>query len=141
MAFKLLMPFALLLVSGHSAFASDVPGVREALRKMDLNGDRSIQFSEISAARARLFERLDTNRNGILDESEIHAVLKEANLARETTERLSNLADHAVAMDTDGDGRITRAEFSNFIPDRIRRADRNGDGQLSLRELRTLRRR
>ncbi|WP_281032618.1 hypothetical protein [Phyllobacterium salinisoli] len=42
-------------------------------------------------------------------------------------------------MDANGDGRISRAEFSRFIPDRLLRADINGDRSLSLSELRTLR--
>lgn len=50
-----------------------------------------------------------------------------------------DVKDHASRIDTDGDGRISREEFSRFIPDRVRRADTDGDGALSRRELRTLR--
>ena len=41
-------------------------------------------------------------------------------------------------MDANRDGRITRLEFSTYIPDRLFKADRNGDGALSPRELRAM---
>jgi len=43
-------------------------------------------------------------------------------------------------MDTNGNGRISRDEFARFIPDRLLRADANGDRSLSLSELRKLKR-
>lgn len=50
-----------------------------------------------------------------------------------------DLKEHASRMDTDGDGRISREEFSRFIPDRVSFADADGDGALSRRELKALR--
>ncbi len=44
-------------------------------------------------------------------------------------------------MDANGDGRIARAEFAQFIPDRLLQADSNGDRTLSLSELKALRQR
>ncbi len=43
---------------------------REMFRRMNTNGDRALQFTEIQAARAAFFDRLDGNRNGILEEAE-----------------------------------------------------------------------
>ncbi|WKL39651.1 hypothetical protein Q1M64_05625 (plasmid) [Sinorhizobium meliloti] len=51
------------------------------------------------------------------------------------------LEAQARRMDANGDGRITRAEFAQFVPDRLLRADNNGDRALSLSELKALRQR
>ena len=48
--------------------------------------------------------------------------------------------DLAERLDGSGDGVVSRAEFVVYIPDRLRRADRNGDESLSLLELRALKR-
>lgn len=65
---------------------------------------------------------------------EIGAPLQRTDVARSSTSAsIDDIAAQATPMD--GDSRITRGEFASFIPDRVRRADRNGDGQLSLREL------
>jgi hypothetical protein len=46
----------------------------------------------------------------------------------------------AARMDRNSDRRISRNEFSQFIPDRMRLADVNGDHSLSLSELRMFKR-
>jgi hypothetical protein len=51
----------------------------------------------------------------------------------------ADLAMQVTRMDLDNDHRISREEFSRFTPDRITRADSDGDGVLSLRELKALR--
>lgn len=136
-----LLSLAILLLGSGSAYASDVPNARELFRQLDTNGDRAIQFSEVQAVRAALFDRLDTNGDGFLDAEELRAAAQQVGERREVAMvSADNLAGHVSRMDTDGDGRISRDEFSGFIPDRLRGADTDGDRVLSLRELRALRR-
>ena len=71
---KIVIALAGLLLCGCSAFAADT-GAREAFRRIDTNGDRKLEFSEIQAARARMFDRLDANHNGVLDPEEVQAAV------------------------------------------------------------------
>lgn len=122
-----------------SACAADGQKAREVFRQMDRNGDRALQFTEIQAARAGMFDRLDTNRNDLLDNGEARTALERMQEAR----MLQSVGTDGLdlqRMDANRDGRISRAEFSQFIPDRLVRADTNGDRALSLSELRALRR-
>ncbi|NKM88624.1 EF-hand domain-containing protein [Rhizobium laguerreae] len=133
---------AMFFLATGSAWSADGQKARQAFRQMDQNGDRTLQFSELQAARATLFDRLDANRNGVLDEGEAQAALKRAReggrLQIATADGLETQADR---VDANGDGRTARTEFAQFIPDRLRQADSNGDRSLSLSELRALRRR
>jgi hypothetical protein len=52
----------------------------------------------------------------------------------------ADLQAQAARMDKNGDGKIARSEFAAFIPERLHRADANGDSVLTLSELRALRR-
>ncbi|KSV72214.1 hypothetical protein N183_26975 [Sinorhizobium sp. Sb3] len=141
MKLKMLACVMVVLATG-SACAADGQKARQAFRQMDQNGDRALQFTEIQAARAALFDRLDANRNGVLDNGEAQAALQRVReggrLQMATAEGLETQARQ---VDANGDGRITRAEFAQFIPDRLLRADTNGDRALSLSELRALRQR
>ncbi|WP_028055308.1 EF-hand domain-containing protein [Sinorhizobium medicae] len=138
---KLLACVMVVLATG-SACAADGQKARQAFRQMDQNGDRALQFTEIQAARAALFDRLDANRNGVVDNSEAQDALQRVReggrLQMVTAEGLETQARR---MDANGDGRITRAEVAQFIPDRLLRADNNGDRALSLAELKALRQR
>lgn len=125
-----------------SACAADGQKARQAFRQMDQNGDRALQFSELQAARAIVFDRLDANRNGVFDKDEAKVALERARAGgRLQVATAGGLETQAHRMDTNGDGRIARAEFAQFIPDRLRQADSNGDRSLSLSELKALRRR
>ncbi len=72
---KLLACVLLILATG-SACAAEGQKARQAFRQMDQNGDRALQFTELQAARATLFDRLDINRNGVLDKGEAQAALQ-----------------------------------------------------------------
>jgi len=125
-----------------SATASDVEGVRAKFREMDANGDRSLQFTEIQAARASIFDRLDANRNGVLDPDEVATVRKiaEARGAQGGLLAGTDLEARAVEIDTDRDGEISRVEFVAYLPERLKAADKDGNQTLSPGELRSLKR-
>lgn len=133
-----LLAAALLLAGASTACASDVKGARQFFRQIDANGDRSLQFSEIQAARAALFDRLDTRREGTLDAAALERAMAKALKERPQLVHAGGFGSRAPQIDGNGDGRITRAEFAAFVPGRLRAADRNGDGALSPRELRAL---
>ncbi|MBX3581793.1 MAG: EF-hand domain-containing protein [Rhizobiaceae bacterium] len=126
-----------------SAYASDVESARAKFREIDRNGDRAIQFSEIAATRVEIFDRMDINRNGILDNDEIANVRKVAQSHTTSQQRAMfgevDVMERMRLMDTNGDGVLSRTEFAGFVPPHIKAADRNGDATLSIRELRALR--
>lgn len=133
------------VTAAGGAHASDVEGVRAKFREIDTNGDRMIQFSEIEAARAKIFDRMDANGNGVLDQAEIDTVRKVAASRGQKSGKPGFLAGFDASgrmklMDTNGDGAISRAEFAGFIPPEMRAADKDGDNALSIKEMRSLKR-
>ena len=121
----------MLILATGSACAAEGQKARQAFRQMDQNGDRALQFTELQAARATLFDRLDINRNGVLDKGEAQPPFSVPEGGRLQTAAAEGLEAQARRMDTNGDGRIARAEFAQFIPDRLLQADSNGDRTLS----------
>lgn len=138
---KIVMAFAGLLLGAGSACAADGGNARELFRRIDTNGDRRLEFSEIQAARALMFDRMDANHNGLLDAGEVRAAVEQVKSQRDfQAAQFAGFQAQADRMDRNGDGKISRDEFAAFIPDRLLRADTNGDGALSISELRALRR-
>lgn len=130
-----------LLLASCGAFASEREH-GDMFRALDTNGDRKLAFNEIKAGRAKLFDRLDANRNGVLDPQEIQAAVGRTKSARGAGAgaQLAELQQRKAMVDRNGDGKISRDEFASFIPDRLVKADTDGDQALSLRELRSLHR-
>jgi len=136
---KMAIALAGLLLCGCSAFAAD-GNARQLFQRIDANGDRKLEFSEIQAMRAQMFDRMDVNRNGVLDPGEVQAAMERVQSKRDVqTARFADLQAEAKRMDRNGDGKISREEFTAAIPDRLLQADINGDGALSIAEMRALR--
>lgn len=128
----LLTIFAASLALASNASAQNP---RQAMKQIDTNGDRMLQFSEIQSFRASAFDRFDINASGILEASEIASMQQQA-----ASRRRAGPADlDPYASDKDQDGLISRDEFVSYIAPRLLSADHNGDGALSRSELRALR--
>jgi len=115
---------------------------RAMLRQIDSNGDGKLQFSELRAMRANVFARLDANGDGGVDLQEAQAA---ANAAQGRAKAFTNRAlgggmERIAALDLNDDGVVDYEEFVGHVPQRLIAADTNGDGALSRREMRSLRR-
>ncbi|HEY0628119.1 MAG TPA: EF-hand domain-containing protein [Sphingomicrobium sp.] len=106
----------------------------ELLARSDTNRDGRITRAEYADSRARMFERLDRNRDGTINQADAGG----RRLARRSGggERLKQLAEF---MDTNNDGRVTRAEFVDGPSPMFDRADANGDNIVSGSELEAFR--
>lgn len=83
-----------------------------ALAAIDTDGDRRISRAEFDAASATRFARIDANRSGSIEKTEMAA------------------GRGAGRVDADGNGVLTRAEFDARAGQRFGRIDVNGDGYL-----------
>lgn len=101
----------------------------QLLLRADLNGDGRITRAEYTQARAQLFDRLDRNKDGVVDQSDAPRGLLRR---RAGGERMDQLREY---MDTNGDGRVTREEFVNGPTPMFDHADANGDGVIDQAEL------
>jgi Ca2+-binding EF-hand superfamily protein len=131
---------ALLIGATGTTHAAEAQSARDVFRQMDTNGDRSLQFEEIAAARTKLFDAIDANRDGLADPGELRKAAAEKADRNVQWERTAEFAAQRQRIDANGDGAIAREEFVAFIPDRLLNADENGDRSLSLSEMRSLRR-
>jgi Ca2+-binding EF-hand superfamily protein len=118
--------------------------LRERLRAMDTDGDGKITRGEFQGPQA-IFDRLDVNKDGVLNRDDNPAATTEPEKAqvKKKAAAAKNAPPQAgagrfgpmfQAMDKDGDGKLSRAEFqgreANF--DRL---DLNKDGVLEPSEL------
>ncbi|MCB5425457.1 EF-hand domain-containing protein [Altererythrobacter sp. CC-YST694] len=135
---KLILPTAItiaatLCLAPVQAQAQGQRDPGQLLERSDLDGDGQITRAEYTEARSRLFERLDRNKDGVINKDDAG---KRRLLRRSGGEQLQELAAH---MDTDGDGRVTRKEFVNGPTPMFDHADGNNNGVIDSRELATFR--
>jgi hypothetical protein len=101
----------------------------ETMQKLDINGDRVIERSEVPddglAAFDRLLARGDANKDGKLDGEEFRAMVERV---RPAAEGIRGAAlGRLKAMDADGDGKVSRTEFAGR-PQQFDRLDADSDG-------------
>lgn len=101
----------------------------QLLERADLNGDGRITRAEYREARSRLFDRLDRNKDGVINKDDAP---RRRLMRRSGSDRFQELLAY---MDRDGDGRVTRDEFVNGPTPMFDHADTNGDGVVDAREL------
>ena len=115
---------AVMVLSLVATLAGAEPGERAG--KADTDGDGLISREEFAAVSAQpeRFDELDSNGDGFLDAGERSSARRRRGGRGSASERLT-------AIDTDGDGLISRAEFAAIDPapaigfDEL---DANGDG-------------
>jgi Ca2+-binding EF-hand superfamily protein len=109
----------------------------ERLRTADTNGDGMISRAEAQAGLpmiARHFDQIDANRDGQITQDELRAFHEQRRAAME-----QKRAEHWKKIDTDGDGRISRAEAQANAPrlaEHFDAIDANRDGFITPDELR-----
>jgi len=109
--------------AGHARGA-----MMERLRAADTNGDGMISRQEAAALPRLLknFDAIDTNHDGQITGEELRAFHQ------------AQRAEHWKRLDTDGDGKISKAEAQANAPrlfEHFAEIDTNGDGFLSPGEL------
>ena len=105
-AIVIAVPFAAQAERGHGRH----DGSRgEHMKAMDTNGDGDISKAEIEAFRTTMFNEVDANKDGSLSLPEMTAHHE----AKEAERRAERQARHFAKLDTDGDGKVTAAEFAS----------------------------
>ncbi|MCG8442257.1 MAG: hypothetical protein MI723_10660 [Caulobacterales bacterium] len=105
----------------------DRQGLADRIMMADLDGDGAVTGAELAEARARQFDRLDTDGDG--------RVLLADLPDRDTGGRFSRGADR---LDPDGDGVIEREAFVGDEPPFMKRMDSDGDGRITLEEVQAM---
>lgn len=125
----------LLAMAAPPAIAQPLAGAG-ILGQLDIDHDGKITRQESVAARERLFVRLDSNGDGVVDQDEVEqarqAIIDRASMAE------ARLSNQWKRMDKDRDGKVSAAEFQSRTV-MFDLADRNGDGVVTTEEIDFLR--
>ena len=100
----------------------------------DMDGDGQFTRADIDARHQRALERFeaaDSNNDGRIDDSE-----REAMRAERRERRAERRQARWAETDTNGDGVVSRAEFTAKAVERFSSADTNNDGVVSIEERR-----
>lgn len=112
--------------------------LRQRFRELDKNRDGRITPDELP--QPLLFGQLDANRDGEITEAEagaqVSALTRKMTEAMAKTEAGSQFLRRLFEnLDSNNDGRLTVEEIPPQMQDRVKKADRDGDGVLTRREL------
>ena len=107
---------ALMLITSQSA-------IGDPMAALDANRNHILEESEAQAAGRRLFDSLDTDRDGRLQTNEVNGCLGGAVMK---------------AADPDADGGLNTQEYAALLTARLKSANENADGTLDDNELASL---
>lgn len=126
---KTMILAAAALLAAPAAYAQSQGDGMKMLTNADANGDGVVTRDEYARARAANFTRMDRNKDGAVSKADFKR------LARFKPDAASRLDTLIAAMDTDKDGKATRAEFDAAPMPLFDRADANGDGRIDAKEM------
>ena len=135
----------LFLAAAGAALAFSAPAMAQ---ERGMRGGEDMTRADVSAQAEQRFARMDANGDGFLDKSDRDARQAEGGEGKrgkrggeggkrgggdrgERGDRGARMMEHA---DTNGDGRISLAEFTANALERFDRADANGDGTVTADE-------
>lgn len=115
------------MMRGRNVLANARVGAFGPMRWLGMLGveakDGTITREDVLAAGDRQFDRLDRNKDGVVDKVDLDALRKET-----VDYRVKRFIHHFGA---DSDGRVTREKFQAKAADHFARMDFNGDGTIS----------
>ena len=133
LSFKYILGAILMVGVSCTAYAAGpgFPRTEKSFNQLDGDKDGKLSVAEIEPRSEKYLFRLDQNADGSLTKEEIEAWLQKGLERR----RDLMLADY----DADRDGAISRQELSTFVSAEFGKADKDGDGAISLEESRAYR--
>ena len=138
-ALLLVVPFWLWSPSQTSAQGFGGVNVAELFQALDANNDMQIDRGEVPEAGRGAFDRLaklaDTNADGKIDQQEYRAVFER--IRESALGVIQKVAAGFGTFDTNGDGKLSRAEFPG-APPLFQRMDADYDGFVTAEEARKL---
>lgn len=126
-------PLAIITAIGvtMSAVQAREPGMPRSERtfeRLDTNKDGALDRTELGSRSERRFMRLDADKNGIVTRDEIEQWLN-----RLTQRRVDRMLSH---MDANKDNAVSRAELQDYISSLLLAADADKSGGVTLQEAR-----
>ena len=116
---------------GHAGWGGGMMGGRawSMFESFDANGDGKVTQAEVDEVRTQRFAAFDQDGDGRLTLEEYQALWLEAMRPR--------MVDQFQAHDEDGDAGVTVEEFTERYSRVVTRLDANGDGEVTIEELRS----
>jgi Ca2+-binding EF-hand superfamily protein len=128
-------PLSLLLIAASGlALALALPAAANDFAQMDSNNDGSISSSEYESFASATFNRADSNRDDKLSVAEIQAYVG-ISRGRHGGPSQFSAAQRFQRRDANGDGVISRTEFTQGASARFQELDGNHNNQLTEQEL------
>lgn len=118
--------------SSMSAFEQNLEISQKIVKELDVNGDGKIGKDEAPERVLAAFEKLDTNKDGVLDTGDAGL---EKNLKDREKGMRAEMGNIMEKMDKNSDGKIDKSEAPPMLLERFEKIDTNADGALDKDEL------